>query len=460
MFFSFILTVMGWLIVIFKFVTYVCILPYVCAQQGDTQAHRGDTQAQEICQGRLVELMNAYEKITGSWLPKYTDGHKLPPRLDSKEYIETMARYVSQSGSFYNTGKRVLIVGGPKDSGKTNGIIFLSRAAEDVGYHVINLNLKGLVDAKSALEMFSWQFIEDVYNMNDAQFSCVYVELLRCPAIERSWGMFFDKVVTLAMTIGVATISYLFQRKWYEILLLFLIVGTIAYCLNEYNPKILHHLSFTAFSIQERISNGDWPTIICSINAIANCHTMGPILFIRDVKNLQPKYLHMFFQSLHVLKEDKARQITQKAEFPIILETSDNLWMSEAHEDTSNSAFIFYYLSAMSYKAGKEEMVSRFNLFSNQTYDDLYSVFGGHVRFYKEFWSLHNIGNWTYNDSINFLIKEAEVILNVCLMKKQQQDVMPLLTQLNNSNFSVKMWYLTSRILLFYCKSFYWVYVV
>ena len=196
-----------------------------------------------------------------------------------------------------------LIVGGPKDIGKTNGIIFLCRAAEDVGYRVICLNLKGLTNAHGALKMFSREFIMDVYNMNGEIFSYVYIELLRCPVIEESWDVFFDKVVTLATTMGVAAISYLFHRKWYEALLLFLIVGAVGCCLNAYNPKILYQLSFTVFSIQERISNGDWPTIICSINAIANCHPIGPILFIRDIKTLQPKYLQTFSQVCMSLKK-------------------------------------------------------------------------------------------------------------------------------------------------------------
>ena len=68
----------------------------MCAQQGYTQVHGEDIQKQEMCERKVVELMNAYEKITDSWLPKYTGGKKLPPRLHSKEYIEMMAQYLEQ----------------------------------------------------------------------------------------------------------------------------------------------------------------------------------------------------------------------------------------------------------------------------------------------------------------------------------------------------------------------------
>ena len=100
----------------------------------------------------------------------------------------------------------------------------------------------------------------------------------------------------------------------------------------------------------------------------------------------------------------------------------------------------------MSYEARKEEMVGRYCIFDNEIYDNLYSKFGGHVMFYKEFWNLHNIGNCTYNDSIKFLIKEAKLILNVCLMTKKQEDIKPLLIQLRDSNFSIEVWYLTPTI--------------
>ena len=45
-------------------------------------------------------------------------------------------------------------------------------------------------------------------------------------------GMFFDKVITQYTTIGMAAIGYLFQRKLYVILLLFLVVGAIVCCLH------------------------------------------------------------------------------------------------------------------------------------------------------------------------------------------------------------------------------------
>ena len=40
----------------------------------------------------------------------------------------------------------------------------------------------------------------------------------------------------------------------------------------------------------------------CSLNTVAKCHPIGPILFIRDVKNLEDKHLQGFFKAYTVLK--------------------------------------------------------------------------------------------------------------------------------------------------------------
>ena len=59
--------------------------------------------------------------------------------------------------------------------------------------------------------------------------------------------------------------------------------------------------------------------------------------------------------------------------------------------DTSNSAFRFYYLPPMIYQMGKVEMVSKYHMFDEKMYDELYQWFGRYVRFYKYFWSQKKI---------------------------------------------------------------------
>lgn len=75
---------------------------------------------------------------------------------------------------------KILIVGGPKDSGKTIGIQFLSSATEDLGYHVVNLNLKGVTDIKRAMNMFSKKLVSDVYNLKSISYIHDHLAPLSC----------------------------------------------------------------------------------------------------------------------------------------------------------------------------------------------------------------------------------------------------------------------------------------
>lgn len=47
-----------------------------------------------------------------------------------------------------NDRNQVLIIGGPKDSGKTTGIMFISQAAIREEHYVVDLDLKGKVNKK------------------------------------------------------------------------------------------------------------------------------------------------------------------------------------------------------------------------------------------------------------------------------------------------------------------------
>ena len=54
------------------------------------------------------------------------------------------------------------------------------------------------------------------------------------------------------------------------------------------------------------------------------------------------EHLLSFFESLDSVKEYNGFMMT--VDFPIIVETSDNLWMRKVYLDTSNSAFEFFHL--------------------------------------------------------------------------------------------------------------------
>ena len=374
---------------------------------------------EEECLEDCQELMNAYEKEMNS----YWNVNKLPPKLNTKHYIREMAVFISESG---RKGRQVLVVGGPRDSGKTTGILFLSQAAIKVGYYVIHLNLKttiGSSNIKRQMKYFYSDLLNGIIGMDST--NCILYNILSCPDIQRTWSGYFVQVMQLLVTISVGGgLAYLIQKtlalRWPFIMVLFIIMIAFLY-LVTYHIDILYQLSFFVLQLEERVSNGDWSTIFCSLDAIKKCHSMAPILFIRDIKRFEPDHLHEFFGHLHQVKE-KFSIIT----FPVILETSDNLWMSEAYTDTSNSAFAFYYLPSMSYVEGKEEMVVKYPLFDNKTYDNLYLQFGGHVRFYVKMWEATN-----RRRSYDRLIQESKIIFNTCMMKIREQNIQNEVINLN-----------------------------
>ena len=49
---------------------------------------------------------------------------------------------------------------------------------------------------------------------------------------------------------------------------------------------------------------------------------------VRDIKNFRPEQLHKFFT---ILGQKKQPQGLAEINFPIIMETSDNLWMEQIH---------------------------------------------------------------------------------------------------------------------------------
>ena len=90
-----------------------------------------------------------------------------------------------------------------------------------------------------------------------------------------------------------------------------------------YNHNGIFSMVLSAFLIHGRVADSDWSSVICCLNAVKKCDTKGTILCIRDVKNLELNCLHELFQILQVIKEEHSQR--HKPQFPVILETSDNL---------------------------------------------------------------------------------------------------------------------------------------
>ena len=63
------------------------------------------------------------------------------PHLDAEKYIDTLIAYVCD-----RPATTTLIIGGPKDIGKSKGISFIHRSALKAGFTVFEMNLKGEIE--------------------------------------------------------------------------------------------------------------------------------------------------------------------------------------------------------------------------------------------------------------------------------------------------------------------------
>jgi len=200
-----------------------------------------------------------------------------------------------------------------------------------------------------------------------------------------------------------------------------------------------------ASDVRQNIAGSNWNEIFCFLNAIESCDYYKPILIVND-KNFGKENLNDFFQALQVVKNTgttgKSHFPTRKPLFPIILETSDNIWMEGLHSGTSNSAFQFYYLEPMTYLEGKHAMVMKFEMFDEKTYEYLYTIFRGHIRFYIYYWKWRLF----YDQPIKKLSANSRIIMASCLMHADNEKVQikTLLQDMRDKNYNLTEVYFLS----------------
>ena len=89
-----------------------------------------------------------------------------------------------------------------------------------------------------------------------------------------------------------------------------------------------------------------------------------------------------------------------------------------------------------------QDLVERYRVFNEETYDYLYNELRGHTRFYEYVWMNGREKGKNYTDVINKLMIEAYVILNTCLFHVKEKDrvnVKMLFQHLQNSSFTLQV---------------------
>ena len=81
--------------------------------------------------------------------------------MDNKNYIYSLCEYVT---SLQYSGK-AMIVGGPKDQGKSRGLMYFMVAVKRKRYRLLEVNLKGVaveVDVRKTLKSLAEQVIHNL----------------------------------------------------------------------------------------------------------------------------------------------------------------------------------------------------------------------------------------------------------------------------------------------------------
>ena len=344
------------------------------------------------------------------------------PHIDNGNYLKYLSNHVEKS----KDGFGVMVIVGPKDAGKSEGLSTMQKEWEKLNYLVVEVNLKGqshIISGKEVMTMVSKVLNKELNAFGYLTYLQLYYETIEIclnPNITM-WGWLTIFAMDFFPALCGTTILIYVIRKvrdiimWclqYNCLIWILMLILVAALLLYY---ILWKKSTFLYMILQpydvSVSNGDWSTLICFLNVIATMQPdHRPILIIKEIVNMDHQCLQECMRSLEQAKEGKIH-------YPIILETSDNMWFNITAIKTSRSAFQTYYVSEMSYKEGYDDLVTLLNIWTPEEYNVIYKTLGGHTGSYKLLWSLVKCYEHTLQSALNYMVQATRSHLLECILQ-------------------------------------------
>ena len=375
------------------------------------------------------------------------------PFFNSKSYLHTLTSYVNRDEI-----RQVMIIVGPKDSGKSEGISQLKSYWQKEGHMLIDVNLKGEsynVNTKMAMTLVSKEVMNHLQNSenhsnllslyNNASLQCLdhYV-----PGLLEQLIRWMASNVSNVMSLVAGTITFLFfgrffanvQRLyrhfkltiWTFLIIMLCLIGTlfiIAFIWSNIDPN---YVQAAIQPVDVLLRNGNWKQLMCFLNYVAQ-HHIRPILIIREVINLDGATMYECFKAMERTKEGGIQ-------FPIIFETSDNLWYQVPAMKKSRMSFHPYYIKEMSFEEGKVELVERLQIWSLDEYENIYDKIGGHCGSYSLLWLYAKLGGDTIEEGLKIMQKREMIHLHDCLIQGGKEnlsisDIIATLQALKLNNF-------------------------
>ena len=346
------------------------------------------------------------------------------PFTNSKDYVRALARHVANRKQ-----KFAMVIVGPKDIGKSTGIVEMTRHWKSLGHIIIDLNLKGMptaINGNKVMHIISKQLMREIKTFDLVTYGRIH-ECTSTMCTDQfsvrivMWLMQnFNSVISF---LGI-TFATLFGKSFYRIRRLYinftyifwtLVISIVLFLIVLlFEWFIFPHIMYEAFQpIDRDLEDGDWTTLICYMNCITGAKPQNrTILIIREITNLDNQTLHECLRSMEQFKE---KSVT----FPILMETSDYLWFQTPAVKKSRASFKAYMMEEMSFKEGQDELVTRHKMFTTEQYQHIYDVIGGHIGSYESLWYTMRYEEKPLKEALENLKRVTEVHLISCLMQSK-----------------------------------------
>ena len=328
------------------------------------------------------------------------------PYLKNSNYLSTLSVYASQTKV-----QRILVVTGPRGSGKSEGILAMIPAWERLNYFVFDYNEDHIGNLKSALGK---RVVNYLTSMDYEVLECFHDK-----SVSESGGKFtFDihagKLFQIQIpvtqgwivsTIAVLSIVILVLRPewlgkvyvflkgidWIKVLRVFIsivIVGIILQPNTQWIWTRAHEQFIEKFGLYGLIST-------CSI--IRKCDPFHlPILIIRHYST-EPESMNNMF---HLLKRGIGS-------FPIIVEAPDYNWKNSPAVTKSRELFLDFKLQEMTFEEGKAQLVDKYNIWPDDEYAKIYETLGGHMGSLGQLFDYNKILSISLNDALSHMEEQA-----------------------------------------------------
>ena len=327
-------------------------------------------------------------KATLEEILKFVD-NKSAPFISNKDYLTELQSYAG-----LEVIDQVLMIIGPKDIGKSEGLSLISKAWRNNGHLVLDIDFKGNKkgSGQSVMPYISYEFMKMLSSLKFRSYKDLFEIIFTDCAIKAEesslkilvkWIMVthYNTIMTIITSTltGSVPIYYIISKfKKYFLFRIYLVIPfAILFAVILYfawvNPvALIEYMN----PIDLTITGGDWHTLVCYLNKLTLTKPENrPILVIRELNRMDDETL---LECLSALEKVKQKKIL----FPVILETSDSKWDMVPAVKKSRSSFSLYYIAEMTYGEGLTEIVHRLKLFKEKDYDTIYKTIGGHLGSY------------------------------------------------------------------------------